>query len=518
MRRLLAWVVAERTSARIAFSLRTVCMALNAMLSLVWTPLLLHALGAEKYGTFMAFAAFLGLATAGEFGLGGAVAIRTNQLTAAGDLDGLRRLHALARRLFLTLAVLMMVAVLVLSPWLPGWLGFQELAGAGPLAWLFAAGAVSAALSVFISYVNNSIYAAGSVVWPVVPAFAFGQMMLAATVLLGWMVQPLWVLQAAVALLGVGQLAAMWAIYRHSHPVFREALPWRFDRVLLRDLAGTSFWSYLFGLSSLIYVSTDRLVVNAFFGAGTVPLYQLNYKLCELALALVITAGAVSMPKLVNLLLSANAGSREHGAAQTTRLAQFQALLGFAAGLGYLWGNDLFIRALFGAEYFAPPVLQAGFVVTLLLAANADVFIQLCGRLETKGLRLAAVVVMAAALLNLALSILAAAWLRWMPGVAWATFVAQLGSFFVIAEYVRRRDRLGPRGLILWRSLVAPLLFLGVAFAAKTALPPDSWTGGAALALVFALLLAAYGRVVGPRWGELMEEFASVRRLFKPAG
>ena len=509
------WLIEQRASARIAFALRTGCMAMNGVLSLVWTPLLLLALGAESYGTFTAFGALLGLATAGELGLGGATAIKTNQLIAAGDLDGLRRLHATARGVFLVLAVIAAVVALGLSPWLPGWLGFQQGAATGPLTWLFAARAVSVGLSIFTSYVNNSIYAAGTVMWPVLPAFIFGQAMLVASVLLGWLRQPLWMLQSASTALAAASLVVMWFIYRHSHAVFREALPWRFDRTLLRGLAGTSFWSYLFGLTSLIYVSTDRLVVNAFFGAGAVPMYQLNYKLCELALALILTASAVSLPKVVNLLLSRDPAGQQHGAAQAARVAQVQGLLGFAACLGYVAGNDLFIRLLFGPAYHAPLALQAAFVTSLLLASNADIFIQLCGRLETGGLRLAAVVLLLSALVNLALSVVSAWWLRWMPGVGWATFVAQVGAFLAIGEYVRRRDRLGTRGRILWRSFFAPLSLLAVALGAKACFPSTTMRDLLALAATSAALIVAYLGLLGPGWKELRDEMTIVQRLFK---
>lgn len=510
----LRWLIDQRASARIAFALRTVCMGLSGLLSLVWTPLLLRALGAEKYGTWTAFSAVVGLAAAGEFGLGGAVSLRTNQLIAAGDLDGLRRLHAVARGVFVVLAGVLTAVALALSPWLPGWLGFQQSAGAGPLAWLFAAGAVAAGLAVLASYVNSSIYAAGSVMWPVVPAFVFSQAALALGVLLGWLGKPLWILQSAGVVLAVVSLGAMFFLYRHSHPVFREALPWRWDGALLRELAGTSFWAYLLGLTTIIFTSTDRLVVNAFFGAGAVPAYQLNYKLCELALALIITASAVSLPKVVNLLLGSEPAARQHGTSQVARLAQVQGLLGFAACVAYIAGNDLFIRLLFGAEYQAPLVIQAAFVTSLLLASNSDIFIQLCGRLAAAGLRFGAVALLVSALVNLALSLLAAAWLRWLPGVAWATFAAQVGAFFAVAEYVRQRDALGARGPIVWRSFFAPLLLLALALAAKAVLPA-AWglAGVAALGAIGLALLAVYARLIGLGWREVKEEGTIVLRL-----
>lgn len=512
MKSLLDWFVRNRTSARVAFVLRTACMAGNAVLSLVWTPLLLRALGADNYGTYMAFAAFLAVTAASEFGFGAATALATNRLIATSDLPGLRRLHANSRTIFLGLALVGASLMLVLSPWLPGWLHFRPDQVRGSLTVLFALGACNVGVAILTSYLNNSSYAVGTVVWPIVPAFVIAQAGLAAQVWLGSMALPLWAVHLSSLTLSVAGLGLAIFFYRHSHAVFAESLPLRLDLAEARDLLVNGLWSYPFGITLLINVATDRLMVNAFFGAGQVPAYQLNYKLCELALTLTITASAVSMPKIVARLLSPEAAAKTQGVRDVRHLARFQAFLGFVAMLGYFFVNDAFIRWLFGDEFRTSLGLQAAFAATLLLTVNSDVFVQLCGRLESRGLRVAGFAVLSGALINLGLSWLAAAQYRWLAGIGWATAVAQVLVFGVVGEYVRRRDALGPAAGLVWRGLIAPLAGLGIAAALKAAVQPATLASHAVLAVAYLLLLAAYIAIIGPGWRELRAEAQLIAR------
>ena len=52
---MIAWFARNRTSVRLAFLLRLFAMAAGALLSLLWTRLLLRAMGDATYGVFLAF-------------------------------------------------------------------------------------------------------------------------------------------------------------------------------------------------------------------------------------------------------------------------------------------------------------------------------------------------------------------------------------------------------------------------------------------------------------------------------
>jgi O-antigen/teichoic acid export membrane protein len=501
------------TSAGAAFALRAAAMVVGGLLGLVWMRLLLQALGPEKYGTYLSFLAYLGIATAGELGMGAAVAIRTTQLLASGDFDELRRVHGTARRAFAAVAGMFGLFALVVSSWLPLWLGFTATAQTGPLGPLFALGAVNIAISIYSSYLNNSAYAAGTVMWPIVPNFLFTQVLAFVQIAVALTGQPLWVLHAAVLGVNLGMLWLAWMIYRHSHGVFAERLRHSPERRDWYELAGNSVWSYLFSLAALVYISIDRLLINAYFGAPKVTMYHLNGKLCELAGTLTITASGVAMPLLIQRILRPE--TRAAGERDALKLARLQSFLSLGCALVYLWINDAFIARFFGGNP-APLALEGAFAMSLVLTANLDVFLQLSGRLDDRGLRYASLGITASAIGNAALSFGAAAWLGWLPGVVWATCTVQAALLLVMAAYVRRRHRIIPMSLprIYGVSLAVPALVVAGAVGLRAWRASVPALGFMAIGAVYVAVLVLYSLAAGPRPGEMMAEVRLMLRRF----
>lgn len=85
-----AWFLANRSSARLAFVLRLVAMGIGSVMGFIWTPLLVQSMGDAVYGTFLSFQGALRLAGLGDFGLSGAVAVRTGQMIGRGETDKLQ--------------------------------------------------------------------------------------------------------------------------------------------------------------------------------------------------------------------------------------------------------------------------------------------------------------------------------------------------------------------------------------------------------------------------------------------
>src|SRR5438128_1234316 len=130
---MIAWLQRNRTSVRLAFILRVIAMAISAVLSLLWYRLLLRAMGDSLYGLFLSFTAVSRFGGVGDFGISGAVGIKGGMMLGRGEHEPLRKLLASARSLFLLLAALNMILFTALSPWLPQWLHFQNVPGAGSL-------------------------------------------------------------------------------------------------------------------------------------------------------------------------------------------------------------------------------------------------------------------------------------------------------------------------------------------------------------------------------------------------
>jgi O-antigen/teichoic acid export membrane protein len=505
-----AWYEAHRASPRTAFLVRTVVMVLSTGLSLLWTRWLVRAMGNELYGVFLSFLAVVQLGGLGDLGLSGAMGVRVMHYTAQGQDALCRRFLANGRGMFLILAVLFIAAGTLFSGLWPRLLHFTSVEGAGPLPILFAWGGVGVALLIVNGYFQTLNYVHGNVTWPIIPAFLCTQAASLAHWLLALRGAPLWMQYLPhLAAMAAGIVVA-WGMLRLSHPWLAELWPCALDRAHLRELASTSFWVYLVTLGSLIYVTTDRLVINAFFGPEAVPAFRFNARLPELAITLLAGATFVAMPGTVRRLLSGDLEQQEAGRAGLHRVQLFQAIAGCAAAMGYLALNDTFIRLWLGPGYVVPLAWQYAFATALAVTLAGDAFTQVLGRLQGNAVRISGLTVLLTALLNLGLSILAARWGS-ILGILLATLVAQTLSILTMCWHACRRLGLPVLPAML-RAYAIPLLAMLLACTTRHFLPGSSPWEIATLSAIYTLLLYLLLRALGVRWDFLWQELRRLRK------
>jgi O-antigen/teichoic acid export membrane protein len=511
---MIAWLQRNRTSVRLAFLLRLSTMTAGALLSLLWTRLLLRAMGDATYGIFLAFQSVTRLGGLGDLGMSGAMGVRAGQMLGRGEDEKLRKLLASARALFLLLAGLLFVGFAAVAPWLPQWLHFCDVPGIGSLPMLFLWGGMSAAVMILAGYSSSLNLAHGTVTWPILPGVFIGQLL---APLLHWQLAlhhaPLWVqnLPYVGSALLIGWL--MWRMLKWAHPWLGDLRPLAFDRDLWKALIGSSGWVYLSSLGSAIYFNTDRLVINAGFGPDIIPTYQANYKACELVVVLVLSASYVGLPKLTQWISSPHAADRQRALTETKRLNVFQIVAGCGAALGYLALNDLFVKLWLGEKYQGPLPWQVAFACNLAVTTGGDAGIQIAGRCGEGGLKKIGVVTGIAGLLNLALSLVAMK-LGSITGIAVATVIAQsllsITLGYVTCRYVGF-------SVIRWtlKSWLLPLSVVLAAAALKTIFPEQSWLHLGALLGCYAGLLLVTARLAGVNRQMLRAEIAVLRATLK---
>jgi O-antigen/teichoic acid export membrane protein len=488
-------------------------MVVGSVLALVWTRLLLRAMGDHLNGLFLAFQAVTSLGGLGDLGMGGAVALRSGQLLGQGDESRLRVFLANARALFMTLAFGVFALMIVLSPWLPGILDFKNLPGAGSLHALFIAGAAGIGLLIINSYFQNLNHAHGTVVWPILPALILTQVALATHWGLARAGLPLWVQYLPyLGIAAAGVLLAK-AMLDWSHPWLGKITPLRFGWSEWRSLLSSSGWVYLCSLGSILYMTTGRMVINAGFGPEIIPAYQYNYKLCELAVVLGSTASFVGMPRITQWLASANTAERARAVSEVQRLNQFQVVLGCAASLAYLAINDFFITVWLGPNYRVPFAWQTAFAVTLAVTTAGDAGVQVSGRCGARGLRAAGIAIGGAGILNLFLAIVSAK-LGSITGIAWSAALSQSALGIVLGCYTSRY--LGIPGRV-WvaKSWLLPLGVVSAAGLLKHWLPGQSFAHISLLMGCYALLLLGACAFVGVTREMLRAELAIIRNMVK---
>ena len=476
----ISWLQRNRTSARMAFVWRMGATGLGSLFSLLWARLLLHAMGNPLMGLFQSFQALTRLGGLGDLGITGALSLKVGVMLGRREDAGLESLLASARTLFLLLAAGLCVLFIGFSPWLATGLNFDSVVGVGSMTWLFVYGGLSLAFMIIGGYFASLNYAHGTVTWPIIPGVLFVQIL---APFFHWRLallqMPLWIqllpyLAAAIALTFLS-----WRMLKWSHPRLGDLVPLKRDRVEWKTLAATSGWAYLISVATAIYMASDLLVINAVMGPDAVPMYKFNYRVCELAITLIVTAAFVGLPKLTQWISSPDLADRRRLLVELNRLSVFEVILTCGAVLGYIGFNNLFIRVWLDKTYQAPLILQIAFACNLAVTCGGNAGIQLAMRAGDRGLKLAGIAAAATSLLNLGLSIISVKSASSIgvsaaiTGVAVATVIAQSIYSIYLSNVTCRYLGIS---LVKWisRCWVLPLGFTLGAAVLKELFPRDS--------------------------------------------
>ncbi|MEO7297998.1 MAG: hypothetical protein ABI042_05415 [Verrucomicrobiota bacterium] len=470
-------------------------------------------MGLKLNGLFLSFQSLASLGGLGDLGMGGVVNIQTSRLLGRGDETQLRSFLASVRGLFLVLGLLVMFLLLMFSPWLPQWLRFEAVPGAGSFRNLFALGAVSAGLLIFNSYIANLNYGCGNLTLSVLPTFLLVQISFLGHWLLAREGFSLWVQYIPYVLSSVAGLILGWVYIRFSHPTLAHVFPIGFDKKNIRSLFGKTFWLYFYYLAAGVYATTDRLLITAGFGGDQVPPYVNNNKLCELALFVVISSSLAAMPKITQWMASPEVSLRERSVREIERLNKFQTFLGCAGALVYLAVNDLFMRFWLGPQLQVPVLWQVAFAAQLSVSAAGYVGFDLAARCSERGIRIGGVAVIATAIFNFGLSYLAMK-CGSILGIAVATAFAQ--SCLVLGL---GRFSFGELRMSWWKYSFKPWLLavaaVTIGFCLKFYFPFDSFGNGVVFSLVCAVSLMIIARFLDISLRDFRHELTLVRGLLK---
>ena len=506
-----------RSVTRVAYVLQLGTRVASSFMGLLWIRLLVGAMGTDVNGAWLAFQKVMSLGGLGDLGMGGAVGIRVGQYLGKDDTRGLQNFLASARTVFLFLAIAVGGGIMLLSPVLANWLHWDPVPAAGSFTPLFVVGGFLVAGVMLSSYLSNLNYACGNVTWPVIPTFVLLHLGTLVQWLLARRHEPLWV-QSVPFLVNAGIGLWLTRFYiRVSHPALAGVFPLKFDRQLAVSLFESSFWIYLCSLGNAIYRSTDGLVISAGFNFGTLPYYEYNYKFCDIAVFVALTASFVSLPKITQWMASADAGDQQRARTEVRRLNLFQTMIGFGAALAYLAGNNLFMRIWWMHKQDKIPAadlaLQLAFALNMAITASGDAGVQVVLRSGKRGLRFGGIMIGLTGLLNLGLSLLAMA-NGSLAGIAMATVAAQsilnLASSFYACRQLQER-------WLPWAVRGCLLPFAGVLIAGwlRWQLPFDSARNVTLLlGIYFAMALTA-AWALGLNAAFVREELAIVRAFFR---
>ncbi len=412
-----------------------VSRVLTSFFSLIWTPLLLGAMGKELNGLFLNFQGMATLGGLGDLGVGGAVNIQVARLLGQKKETELHSFMAAARGGILLIALFTGIVYLAVSPGAFNKLHFKDSLTVGPLIPLALVGAFASVILILNGFVSNINQGCGNVAWLVLPSFLAVQIGCCGHWLLARQGAPLWLqytpyVAASLIVLALGPL-----FVRASQPQLARVFPISLHEKEVFSVASKSGWYYLYSIATGISLTASRFLITSGFGAERVPSYLYNSRLCELAMFVMISASFASMPKITQWLAGA---SRERAVDEITLLNRMQACLACAAVLVYLLVNDWFIRLWLGKDFHESLLVQAAFAANMGVTAAGLTGFDLAPRCCDKGIRVGGITAVLCALLNLALAWTAMK-LGWIPGIALAAVISQSAVVLGLGWYSSRQ-------------------------------------------------------------------------------
>ncbi len=510
--RLTRWLLAQRSSPRLAFLLQIVCRVLTALCSLLWIRLLLKAMGPALNGLFLNFQSITTLGGLGDLGMGGLVNIRTSRLLGQGKEAELRSFLAAARAFFGIMALLAGAVFLVIAPGLLRWQKFETVPAVGPLTGLCVVGALVIMLVILNSFIANLNYGCGNVVWPVIPVFVAMQLGFFGHWLLARKGVALWLQYCPYLTGSVLIFLLAWVWIRLSHPSLGTVRPLTVDWRQFVSLASKSFWVYLYGLAGTIFGTISSLLITARFGPEVLVTFRYNTKLSDLAYFVVNSACLASLPKITQWLASPETLTRARAVREAERLNRFQTLLGCTAAMGYLVINDWFIGVWLGKSLHAPLSWQAAFAANLAVMSAGQAGLELACRCSEDGIRVGGMAIAGTVFFNLGLCY-AAMKLGSIFGFALAMVVTQSLLTQGLGWYSCRQMKASWWRLCL-RNWFLALGAAGLGVVLRIYLPISSALNAGLVAALWLGTVTLIAFLLGIRITDLQEELAILRGLF----
>jgi O-antigen/teichoic acid export membrane protein len=443
---------------------------------LVLVPLYLRHLGAGTYGAWAASGDVLAWLSVLQMGVAG---VGTQRMAAAhgrGDDAGVAGWFGTGVLVQAALAAVLFAAALLLSPFVPRWVGAEPDV---PLAGAFAVAGAATALGLMADVAATLALALQRTVFLAAAAVAAGVAGIAATVVLlleGWGVWALalgMLARTGLLLLATGAHAA-WVL-RHT-----LRMPARVRPAVARELRGLSGAVLLTLVGNAAAGRSDAVLVALFFGPRAVAAYVLTRRAADLISMFLARLGGAVYPGFAHLV---GGGEHARAAAVLGQVARAYFWMAGPAVALYVALNRTFVALWVGPGQFA------GVGVTLLAGLNvlvvgwAALVLYLngaAGNIERNG---RVIFVEAAARIGVALVLL-----RWwgLPGLPLAgAATAAVSSWVALRWLARRLDQPAialPRGPV---ALSAALLALGAV--AGRVRWGHSWAQFTAWGLAFAL-------------------------------
>ena len=453
---------------------------------LVLVPLYLRYVGSAAYGAWMASGDVLGWLAVLDMGIAGISVQRMAAAHGRGDHRAVGDYFGTGVAVQSVLVGLLTVMAVLVSPFVPGWVGLQGPA-ARELSGAFAVAGLATGLGLVGNLVAGLATATQRMMFINLAGFASTLAGLATTLGLLLSGEGLWALalgmlaRSGLLVLALGTHAA----YVLRHDVRERA---RVRWVVAREFSGLSGIALLTLAGNTAVGRSDAVLIALFYGPETVTLYVLTRRAAEMLSMFLARIGGAVHAGFAHLVGSGDHARAAVVAGQVARLYVWSAVPAVAL---YMALNRTFVELWVGPGHFAGQGLTVLVGLNVLFVGWSGLVLYLYGAAGYIGRAGMVVFVEALARVALALVLLRLMGLGGLPaaGVATTLVSAQVALSRLYRALGRPRPSVPPASVLLAGAVLA----LGAA--AGTVRWASTWPGfvgwGAAFAAVAAATLVA---------------------------
>ena len=355
-----------------------VITALNMVIGLVYTPVMIRLLGQGEYGLYTLVGSVVSYLSLFSLGFSGAYLRFYSRFVAKNDEKGVARLNGMFLTLFLVMGVVAFICGMVLSCFTEEVFGTNlTVAELGKAEILMRFLVVNIALT-FPSSVMNSIISSQE-------KFLFQRIVTLAGVIANpFICLPLLLAgYGSVAVVAVTTgitlfklLVDIWYCIKKLHIQFDFS---HFDWSLLKEMSGFSFFLFLNMIIDQINWSVDKFILGRVAGTAAVAVYGVGGQINSLYLNFSTAISSVFAPRVNSIATTDKETMQREFTTLFIKVGRIQALVLLLVASGFVVFGEYFITDVYTSEEYRDAYIVALFLilpVTIPLIQNLGIEIQ----------------------------------------------------------------------------------------------------------------------------------------------
>ncbi len=461
-----------------------------AVLGLLLVPLYLKYIGPYLYGAWLGSGDILGWLAVIDMGLASLMIQRMGAAYGRSDRQLISQYLATGLATQVVLVTLLFVGAVVISRWIPGWMGVK-----GNDATILAGCIVLAAASSSLNILNNGIagfaMALQRTVFMSAAALTGSLVGIGVTISLLlmdwglWAIPLGWVVREVTTLVGNTIYASF--VYRSE-----VSVPLRLSRKVLRDFGTVSPPMFLSKLGDAFMGHSEVALIAIFIKPELATVYVLTRRAADIIRMVLDRFGAATFASFSNLI---GTGQKARAAGIYKEIMDLFVPVAVLSISMYLAANQTFMSLWVGNDLYGGNLLSTLIGLSILVAAGSNLINYLYG--ATGQIARGSLILFVEALVRLGLMVVLLWWLR-LPGLPLAIILTGTVASSITLRWTRQELGEAPGLRMVSMKMIAYGCLLALGALLGTRIWAETWLGFVLLCLLLGITFFGVATYTSP--------------------